>query len=106
MPTMCFGADLAGVTVGRKNPCQVTVSGSEAWLSGMGLRWKERSIFDKPKATVSRTQKMRGEKVCGDKSSRIALRILAFTLNSNGKPLKDLSKHREILTDTQKQRCL
>lgn len=58
MPTMCLGADLARVAVGRKNLCQVTLSGSETGLSGMGLRWKERSIFDKPKVTVSRTQKM------------------------------------------------
>lgn len=65
MPTMCLGADLVGVAVGRENLCQVTLSGSETGLRGMGLRWKERSIFDKLKATVSRTQKMMGERYVG-----------------------------------------
>lgn len=47
---------------------------------GQGLRWKEVYLINLKKAAVSRTQKRRGERYAGAKSSRTALRILAFIL--------------------------
>lgn len=78
-PLLYILTDLAGDGVGRsreKSLCKM--SGSWTGVSGRGLRWKEVYLINLKKAAVFRTQKRRGERYEGAKSSRTVLRIVAF----------------------------